>query len=76
MSVLVTGGAGYIGSHMVKMLRAKGRSVFVLDNLSTGHRDAVPSGAGRRSARTSPPSCAMPGRSSSAARRDDTLPGG
>jgi UDP-glucose 4-epimerase len=44
MTVLVTGGAGYIGSHMVKLLRAKGRSVLVLDNLSTGHRDAVPSG--------------------------------
>lgn len=44
MTVLVTGGAGYIGSHMVKLLRAKGRSVLVLDNLSTGHRDAVPAG--------------------------------
>jgi UDP-glucose 4-epimerase len=44
MRVLVTGGAGYIGSHMVKLLHAKGRSVVVLDNLSTGHRDAVPPG--------------------------------
>jgi UDP-glucose 4-epimerase len=41
MTVLVTGGAGYIGSHMVKMLRAAGRPLVVLDNLSTGHRDAV-----------------------------------
>ena len=41
MTVLVTGGAGYIGSHMVKLLRERGRRVVVLDNLSTGHRDAV-----------------------------------
>jgi len=41
MNVLVTGGAGYIGSHMVKLLRERGRGVVVLDDLSTGHRDAV-----------------------------------
>jgi UDP-glucose 4-epimerase len=43
MTVLVTGGAGYIGSHMVHRLREKGRSVVVLDDLSSGHREAVPS---------------------------------
>ncbi|MCX7046159.1 MAG: UDP-glucose 4-epimerase GalE [Candidatus Sumerlaeota bacterium] len=41
MSVLVTGGAGYIGSAMVELLRAKGQGVVVLDNLSSGHRAAV-----------------------------------
>src|SRR3990170_3050354 len=42
MSVLVTGGAGYIGSHMVLALRDAGEDVVVLDNLSTGFRWAVP----------------------------------
>ena len=42
MSVLVTGGAGYIGSHMVHELRDKGQRLVVLDNLSTGHRWAIP----------------------------------
>src|SRR5487761_2780013 len=41
MTVLVTGGAGYIGSHMVHELADAGESVVVLDNLSTGHRWAV-----------------------------------
>ncbi len=41
MSVLVTGGAGYIGSHMVLELLAGGEEVVVLDNLSTGFRWAV-----------------------------------
>lgn len=41
MKILVTGGAGYIGSHMVKMLGMKGCSVITLDDLSSGHRDAV-----------------------------------
>jgi UDP-glucose-4-epimerase GalE len=40
--VLVTGGAGYVGSHMVATLRAAGHAPVVLDDLSTGHRDAVP----------------------------------
>ncbi len=41
MRVLVVGGAGYIGSHMVKMLLANDHQVITLDNLSSGHRDAV-----------------------------------
>lgn len=40
-SILVVGGAGYIGSHMVKFLARTGHRVVVLDNLSTGHADAV-----------------------------------
>jgi UDP-glucose 4-epimerase len=36
MTVLVTGGAGYIGSHMVLALAEAGESVVVIDNLSTG----------------------------------------
>ena len=39
--ILVTGGAGYIGSHVVRMLTGAGRPVVVLDNLSTGFPDAV-----------------------------------
>ncbi|MGD9702009.1 MAG: UDP-glucose 4-epimerase GalE [Acidimicrobiia bacterium] len=42
MTVLVTGGAGYIGSHTVRALRAEGRDVVVLDDLSTGYREALP----------------------------------
>jgi UDP-glucose 4-epimerase len=41
MRILVCGGAGYIGSHMVELLLARGHDVTVFDNLSTGHRDAV-----------------------------------
>ncbi len=41
MNILVVGGAGYIGSHMVKMLSQAGHHVVTLDNLSTGYRDAV-----------------------------------
>jgi UDP-glucose 4-epimerase len=40
-TVLVTGGAGYIGSHTVQQLVARGDRVVVIDNLSTGFRDAV-----------------------------------
>jgi UDP-glucose-4-epimerase GalE len=42
MSVLVTGGAGYIGSLTVRALREVDRDVVVYDDLSSGHRDAVP----------------------------------
>ena len=42
MSILVTGGAGYIGSHMVHALIDKGESVVVVDDLSTGYRWSVP----------------------------------
>ena len=41
MTILVTGGAGYIGSVTVELLRAEGEQVVVLDNLSRGHRAAV-----------------------------------
>ncbi|VWC84985.1 UDP-glucose 4-epimerase GalE [Burkholderia contaminans] len=41
MKVLVTGGAGYIGSHTCKALAAAGHEPVAYDNLSTGHRDAV-----------------------------------
>ena len=44
MTVLVTGGAGYIGSHMVLELVDAGERVVVLDNLSTGYDWAVPPG--------------------------------
>ncbi len=44
MKVLVIGGAGYIGSHMVKLLSLKGCNITTLDDLSSGHRDAVLSG--------------------------------
>ena len=39
--ILVTGGAGFIGSHMVKMLLEAGNDVVTLDNLSGGYRDAA-----------------------------------
>src|ERR1700712_2009546 len=42
---LVTGGAGYVGSHLVAALLDRGDDVTVLDNLRTGHRAAVPPGA-------------------------------
>jgi UDP-glucose 4-epimerase len=45
MRVLVTGGAGYIGSVVTAALLAGGHEVTVLDDLSTGHADAVPAGA-------------------------------
>jgi len=45
MRVLVTGGAGYIGSAVGAQLVAAGHDVVVLDDLSTGHADAVPPGA-------------------------------
>src|SRR5262245_13468095 len=39
--ILVPGGAGYIGSHFVRVLERRGVPVVVLDNLSTGHRASV-----------------------------------
>ena len=42
MSVLVVGGAGYIGSHAVRALLARGEDVIVIDNLQTGHIESVP----------------------------------
>lgn len=45
MRLLVTGGAGYIGSVVTARLLEEGHDVTVLDDLSTGHRDAVPQGA-------------------------------
>ena len=44
MRTLVTGGAGYIGSHMVHLLAEAGHDVVVVDDLSAGHADAVPKG--------------------------------
>src|SRR5438105_2392332 len=44
MRVLVTGGAGYIGSVVTEVLLERGHQVVVYDNLSKGHRDAVPAG--------------------------------
>ena len=42
MKILVVGGAGYVGSHAVKLLRSLGHSIWVYDNLSRGHRESVP----------------------------------
>ncbi len=42
MRILVTGGAGYIGSHAVRLFLARGHDVWVYDNLAVGHRAAVP----------------------------------
>lgn len=39
--ILVVGGAGYIGSHVVKKLLDSGKNVVVLDNLTTGHRNLI-----------------------------------
>jgi len=42
---LVTGGAGYVGSHLAALLAAQGAEVVVFDSLRQGHRAAVPAGA-------------------------------
>ena len=44
MSILVTGGAGYIGSVTVELLRKRGEDVVVLDDLCHGHRAALDPG--------------------------------
>ena len=48
MKIIVTGGAGYIGSHTVKKLGRKGHEILTIDNLSTGHREAVLFGGFRK----------------------------
>jgi UDP-glucose 4-epimerase len=42
MSILVTGGAGYIGSHFVKVLKKYNKKIVVADNLSRGHKESIP----------------------------------
>jgi UDP-glucose 4-epimerase len=49
--ILVTGGAGFIGAHLVERLLADGKSVVVIDDLSTGSRDNLRAVAGNRSLR-------------------------
>ena len=44
MRILVIGGAGYIGSHTVRLLKNRGHDVWVFDNLSMGHRESIPAG--------------------------------
>ena len=50
MSILVCGGAGYIGSHSVHQLVAKGEDVVIMDNLQTGRRGGRGAGPSRREA--------------------------
>jgi UDP-glucose 4-epimerase len=45
MNILLTGGAGYVGSVCAEELLAQNHHVVILDNLATGHREAVPAGA-------------------------------
>ncbi len=45
MNILLVGGAGYIGSHMLHLLSQAGHCVTTFDNLSTGYHDAVLSGS-------------------------------
>lgn len=44
MKVLLTGGAGYVGSHAARVLQHSGHEVWIYDNLCAGHRSAVPAG--------------------------------
>ncbi len=41
MSILVCGGAGYIGSHMAAYLKEQGEEVIILDSMQKGHKEAV-----------------------------------
>src|SRR4051812_17721102 len=43
MRILITGGAGYIGSHATRLFLSRGHDVWIYDNLCRGHRQAVPS---------------------------------
>ena len=52
MRLLVTGGAGYIGSIVARQLLERGHDVTVLDSLYRGHRAAIPEGAAFEAART------------------------
>jgi UDP-glucose 4-epimerase len=45
MKYLVTGGAGFIGSHLAEALLKEGYEVHILDNLSTGKKEHIPAGA-------------------------------
>jgi len=58
VKIVVTGGAGYIGSHMTALLAERGHEVVVVDDLSGGHRDAVAPGAKLVVAKTSDPAMA------------------
>ena len=44
MTIVVTGGAGYIGSQMVRLLRSRNMPVAIVDDFCTGHRDVIPAG--------------------------------
>jgi len=41
MKILITGGAGYIGSHTIRKLKQAGHNLVIFDNLSAGHKKAV-----------------------------------
>lgn len=44
MTILITGGAGYIGSHFVKIMKQENVPLLIVDNLSTGHKEAITAG--------------------------------
>ena len=48
LSICVTGGAGFIGSHVAEALLAAGHDVLIVDDLSTGRKENVPDGAALR----------------------------
>nr|WP_242511636.1 UDP-glucose 4-epimerase GalE [Cellulomonas sp. HLT2-17] len=56
MTVLITGGAGYIGAHVVKLVQDTGRAVVVVDDFSTGSQDRIPGTPWRRLDLTEPSS--------------------